>query len=356
MPDLRIGATADLADVERKFSSAGDAVIRFGDDVDSASRKADASTSRMNSVADSADNLGSSSSQAAGGLGDLGGALAGLPGPLGGLGRGMEAAAPAIMGVTGAADLLNLASDKGAALMGKMTAAVKANTVVTKVSTVAQRALNLVMRANPIGLVVTALALLVGGLILAYKKSETFRAIVNKLGEVGAKALGWIIDKASALVGWIKDKLGPGVTRAKDIAVNAFKLWLAPIQFVIDKVKGVIDWLGDAIDATKRAIGLGKEYGSTMGGILGNISDSLNEVNEALRNSPAGQGGGGSDPAGRPGGQRIGGDTSTQRVEVDVNLNNGVVTDPEAVVRALYNMLNDSARAGGFGKYVVTMP
>lgn len=54
-----------------------------------------------------------------------------------------------------------------------------AQTVATNAQTIAQKALNLAMRANPILLVVTALAALAAGLIVAYKKSETFREIVH---------------------------------------------------------------------------------------------------------------------------------------------------------------------------------
>lgn len=52
-------------------------------------------------------------------------------------------------------------------------------TFVTKVQALAQGALNAVMNANPIFLVVTAIAALTAGFIVAYKKSETFRNIVN---------------------------------------------------------------------------------------------------------------------------------------------------------------------------------
>jgi hypothetical protein len=45
--------------------------------------------------------------------------------------------------------------------------------------TVAQKGLNLAMRANPIGLVVTALFLIGAAFVAAYKKSETFRRIVT---------------------------------------------------------------------------------------------------------------------------------------------------------------------------------
>lgn len=65
------------------------------------------------------------------------------------------------------------------AVAGAQKTAMIAGAVATKTVTTAQWALNAAMRANPIGLVITALTLLVGGFILAYKKSETFRAIVN---------------------------------------------------------------------------------------------------------------------------------------------------------------------------------
>jgi len=51
--------------------------------------------------------------------------------------------------------------------------------VVTKAWAAAQAILNAVMAANPVGLVIAAVAALVAGLVLAYQKSETFRNIVN---------------------------------------------------------------------------------------------------------------------------------------------------------------------------------
>lgn len=46
--------------------------------------------------------------------------------------------------------------------------------------TVAQVALNFALTANPIGLIIVAIAALVAGLILAYRNSETFRNIVDQ--------------------------------------------------------------------------------------------------------------------------------------------------------------------------------
>jgi phage-related protein len=53
--------------------------------------------------------------------------------------------------------------------------------VATTAWTVAQVALNFALTANPIGIVVVAIAALVAGLILAYRNSETFRNIVDQV-------------------------------------------------------------------------------------------------------------------------------------------------------------------------------
>ena len=58
-----------------------------------------------------------------------------------------------------------------------------ASTAVTKTFAAAQAALNVVMYANPIGLVVLAITALVGAFVLAYKHIKPFRDIVNKTGE-----------------------------------------------------------------------------------------------------------------------------------------------------------------------------
>jgi TP901 family phage tail tape measure protein len=65
---------------------------------------------------------------------------------------------------------------------GLWTAAVAAWTVVTNIGAAAQAAFNLVMDANPIMLVVLAIAGLAAGLVYAYTHSKTFRDIVNDIG------------------------------------------------------------------------------------------------------------------------------------------------------------------------------
>jgi phage-related protein len=83
------------------------------------------------------------------------------------------------------------------------------------VATKAQAALNLVMYANPIGLVVLAIVALVAILVVAYQKSETFRNIVNSaFGAVWGVIRGgweWIRSNWPALLAILTGPIGLAV-------------------------------------------------------------------------------------------------------------------------------------------------
>lgn len=76
----------------------------------------------------------------------------------------------------------------------------------TAVYTGAQWALNAALTANPIGLVVTGIGILVGGIVLAYKKSETFRGVVHGLWEKITK----LIDPLKSAASWVGKLFGGG--------------------------------------------------------------------------------------------------------------------------------------------------
>lgn len=67
-------------------------------------------------------------------------------------------------------------------------------TVATKAYAVAQGLMNAVMAANPISLVIIAIAALAAGLVYAYKHSETFRDIVDGAFHAVAAAGKWMWD------------------------------------------------------------------------------------------------------------------------------------------------------------------
>lgn len=112
----------------------------------------------------------------------------------------------------------------------------------TGIWTGAQWLLNAALDANPIGLVVLAIAALIGVIILAWKNSETFRNIV-----IGA----WNGIKAAigVVVGWFQNTVWPAIQRVVGLYVGVFQgLWSA-IQGVWNGIKnvvsGVVNWFLD---------------------------------------------------------------------------------------------------------------
>ena len=89
-----------------------------------------------------------------------------------------------------------------------MTAAHKAAEAGATGLAVAQAGLNAVLKANPIGLVVAALAALAAGLVTAYKTSETFRNAVNSafasVKKIAQNAIGTVVDWINELVAKIR--------------------------------------------------------------------------------------------------------------------------------------------------------
>lgn len=290
------GAADTASGIDRVASSLDD----LGNKAEAAGRSAEKGAAGFDATAEGADELASKGSQAAGamaGLGDL------IGGPFGGA---MQAGGIGLQAMADSGDLLNAAMDNSVVSMLKAkgaavakTIADKASTIATKGMTVAQRALNLAQRASPLGAVVFALGLLAGALILAYKKSDTFRRIVDgamRTAKKGVdvvvsafKALGPVVQKVMQLVaravgfyvgvyvkafqlgfrlakatwdgikaavgnvvdfitdkaGVIKDKLTGAWETIKSKGVAAFKVLTAPLQAILDLVQKVVDKVSD---------------------------------------------------------------------------------------------------------------
>jgi hypothetical protein len=95
-----------------------------------------------------------------------------------------------------------------AGAVGGLVVAVVAINAAVRAWTAVQAALNVVLSANPIGLIVIGLALLVAGLIIAYKKSETFRDIVNGAFHGVATAVDFVKDHWKLLISLIMGPFG----------------------------------------------------------------------------------------------------------------------------------------------------
>jgi len=103
----------------------------------------------------------------------------------------------------------------------------KAWRTATMLFTAAQWLMNAALTANPIGLVIVAIGLLVGALVLAYKKSETFRNIVDKVFSfLKSVVVGYIniyVNAVKKVWEWFNKIIGIAV-RVKNAIKDAFSI------------------------------------------------------------------------------------------------------------------------------------
>jgi len=176
-----------------------------------------------------------------------------------------------------------------AAAQGVAAAAVTAYSIATKIAAAATKTwtgiqwlLNAALTANPVGLVIAAIALLAAGIVIAYKKSETFRegvqtvwgwlkkfigftplgALISNFGAV-RDAVGYVIDKVKELLDWIskikmpdvpKVDLNPFGRRAGGNAIDVGNPGAALIESIVKgiskgkvKLQTALDKLGEYI-------------------------------------------------------------------------------------------------------------
>jgi len=122
-----------------------------------------------------------------------------------------------------------------------------------------QWVLNAALAANPIGLIVIAVAALVAGLVIAYNKSETFRRIVAGAwsGIKTAAVAAWNFIKSYVLLPWIIQfkLISAAVGIAVDLISKAWDALKAPMKAVWDWIKSyVIDPMTTAFNAVKAAV------------------------------------------------------------------------------------------------------
>ncbi|WP_236615164.1 phage tail tape measure protein, partial [Mycobacteroides abscessus] len=91
-------------------------------------------------------------------------------------------------------------------------------TVATKAWAAVQALLNIVLTANPIGLIIAAIAGLVAGIVLLYNRNETFRKIVQVTWAAIRNVIG-------AVWGWLSTTVFPGLKAAFTV-IGAAATWL----------------------------------------------------------------------------------------------------------------------------------
>ncbi len=112
---------------------------------------------------------------------------------------------------------------------------------VTKAWAAIQAVLNIALYANPIGLIVAAIAGLVAGIVLAYNKCETFRNIVNA-------AWNGIKTVISAVWNWLKTSVFPPMmTIFKTIGTVITAWWRNVVTPAFNGVKAVAGFMWEVV-------------------------------------------------------------------------------------------------------------
>ncbi|MEV8167335.1 tape measure protein [Microbacterium paraoxydans] len=115
--------------------------------------------------------------------------------------------------------------------------AIVASTVATNAMTVANKALNVVLRANPIGLIITAVTALVGALVWFFTQTELgktiWREFTRFLGEAWANISGFFIAAWENVIQPVFQKIG-------EIATWVYETILKP---VFDGIMAVVSFL-----------------------------------------------------------------------------------------------------------------
>lgn len=229
-------------------------------DLEAASKDAGRSLDRVSGSAENLDDKGSKATDSLGAL-SSGFELVGL----GGFATGLQSAAMATDFLSGVGTGLNLVMELQSVQWVKnkvASAAYAAQQLVvsaaTKVWAAVQWVLNAALTANPIGLVVVAIGLLIAIIILAWKHSETFRAIVTG-------ALNAVMAVATVVGKWFRDTFWPwlkGVWSAISGAVGTM------VTAISNKWSGLIGWL----------TGIPGRIGKAISGLWSSVTGQLSSA------------------------------------------------------------------------------
>ena len=204
-------------------------------------------------------------------------------------------------------------------VIAALAAVVLAVSAAQKVATTAQILLNVAMSANPIGLVVLAIAGLVAGFVVLYKKSDTFRGLIDGLFNNILKPLGTFI--GGLLLGYVRTLAVAwlsmatfGVKAFRMLLTGAFKVfdgilsaaekglgWIPGLGGKIKTARVAFDTFGDAtIDklkdvenglasATEKAKELGRDRDATITVRTNFVGGALDYANDLFGSTPTGE-------------------------------------------------------------------
>ena len=187
---------------------------------------------------------------------------------------------------------------------------------IKKVGIIIQGAFNAVMALNPITLIVIAVVALIAGLVLLYRRSETFRDLISRVGEAGRAAFDAIMNAVRTVIDWvrtnwplilaiitgpiglavlfitrnwdrIREIIATAIARIREIGANIWN-WITErlsaiwerVQGIWDTIVGFVQGLGTRIANAARGLWDGLRNG--LSGVINFIIRGINFIIGAL--------------------------------------------------------------------------
>ncbi len=163
------------------------------------------------------------------------------------------------------------------AMVQGLITAIKGWQIATESMTIAQKLLNLVMAANPIGLIITAISALVAAIVVLWNTNDDFKNAVIKTGNDIKDFFIDLIDWAKSIPEKFKE-LGKNIVKGLWEGIKSMGDWIK------DKVSG---FFGGIVDGAKDFLGI-KSPSKVFAGIGANMAAGLgvgfeDEMNNAAK-------------------------------------------------------------------------
>jgi len=157
---------------------------------------------------------------------------------------------------------------------------------VTLAFTAVQTALNAVLAMNPIGLVVLAIVGLIAALVTAYKRSETFRNVVDAVWTAIKDAIGAVWDWLQGVFESIGEWLDDVGAWFSGLGESIGEIWdgiKASISGAWDSITGVFDSIGEGLSQVGGWFSdRGQDIKDSWNNMKDGLSEGYNEVKDKV--------------------------------------------------------------------------
>jgi tape measure domain-containing protein len=168
--------------------------------------------------------------------------------------------------------------------------AMLATKIPTMLATAAQWALNLAMDANPIGLIITAVAALVAGLVWFFTQTTLGKQIWQGFVDFLVGAWNWIVQAAQATWNWIVSAFQAGVNfvigYVRFMSDTWTNIWNAISGFVSGTWNAIVGFIvGGAQTAVNFVLGIGKSIQNAFSGAINWLASVAHDMWQGFVNT-----------------------------------------------------------------------